>query len=84
MPRDRLLVVNLEDGLGWEQVCPFLEMPIPDEKYPRGNTPEEFRAIVNSIMAPMFQAATLRLSMVAMPVLGAVSYVGWRLFSRSV
>ncbi|KAI0472834.1 P-loop containing nucleoside triphosphate hydrolase protein [Xylariaceae sp. FL0804] len=42
VPADRLLVVKLEDGLGWEQICPFLGHEIPADPYPRGNDPREF------------------------------------------
>jgi hypothetical protein len=31
------LTVKWEDGLGWEQICPFLDIDIPDVPYPRTN-----------------------------------------------
>ncbi len=37
---DRLLVY--ETGSSWEPLCAFLDCPVPDEPYPRSNTPEEF------------------------------------------
>ncbi len=39
-PPERLLVFNL--GAGWEPLCEFLEVPVPDEPYPMSNTGEEF------------------------------------------
>ncbi|KNG89360.1 hypothetical protein ANOM_002662 [Aspergillus nomiae NRRL 13137] len=61
LPSDRLLVVKLEDGLGWEQICPFLDLPIPEEKYPRGNEPDKFHRIVADYMEPRVKAAMLNL-----------------------
>lgn len=77
LPKDRLLAVKLEDGLGWEQICPFLDLPIPDEEYPRGNEPGEFQAIVEGWMKPWIQAAAGKLGAVVVPVLGVVGYFVW-------
>ncbi len=43
-PPDQLLVFQAADG--WEPLCRFLEVPVPDEAYPRVNTTEEFQARV--------------------------------------
>jgi hypothetical protein len=42
IPRDRLLVFEAKDG--WEPLCAFLGVPVPDAPYPRNNTTEEFQA----------------------------------------
>jgi hypothetical protein len=42
IPRERLLVY--EPGQGWEPLCEFLGVPIPETPYPKVNTTEEFRA----------------------------------------
>jgi len=34
IPPDRLLVMNIPAGDGWEKLCPFLGVPIPDEPFP--------------------------------------------------
>ncbi|CAJ2513936.1 Uu.00g020550.m01.CDS01 [Anthostomella pinea] len=57
VPPEQLCVVRLEDGLGWEQICPFLELPIPETKYPRGNEPLEFKGVVYGLMAPHIRKA---------------------------
>jgi len=44
VPADQLLVVKLEDGLGWEQLCPFLGVDIPTTPYPRMNDTKQFQA----------------------------------------
>ena len=41
IPTERLLVFEATDG--WDPLCAFLEVPVPDEPYPRTNTTEEFR-----------------------------------------
>ncbi|KAE8149316.1 P-loop containing nucleoside triphosphate hydrolase protein [Aspergillus avenaceus] len=78
LPEDRLLVVKLEDGLGWEQICPFLGLPIPDQEYPRGNEPEKFQKLVESHLGPKLQAATLRLGSLVVGAVGIAGYVWWK------
>lgn len=34
---DKLLIMNLHEGDGWEVLCPFLELPIPDVPFPCNN-----------------------------------------------
>ena len=40
----RLLVFEPTDG--WEKLCPFLGVPVPETPYPFTNTTEDFRAAV--------------------------------------
>ena len=40
IPKDRLLVLNVKDG--WEPLCQFLEVPIPNESFPKLNDRQEF------------------------------------------
>jgi DNA-directed RNA polymerase subunit RPC12/RpoP len=46
---DQLLVMNLEQGDGWEKLCSFLKLPIPDRDFPHANrqkyTPEDAKMI---------------------------------------
>jgi hypothetical protein len=42
VPKDRLLVFDVAQG--WEPLCSFLGVPVPDTPYPRENTREEFVA----------------------------------------
>ncbi|PIG85736.1 hypothetical protein AARAC_004077 [Aspergillus arachidicola] len=79
LPKERLLLIKLEEGLGWEQICPFLDLPIPDEKYPRGNEPEKFQKMLESHLKPRVQLAVLRLGALAVAALGMVGYAGWRM-----
>ncbi|KAI1325719.1 P-loop containing nucleoside triphosphate hydrolase protein [Xylariaceae sp. FL0255] len=43
IPKDQLLVVKVEDGLGWEQICPFLGVEVPNVPYPRINDTKSFQ-----------------------------------------
>ncbi|KAI0108866.1 hypothetical protein GGR51DRAFT_513390 [Nemania sp. FL0031] len=77
-PKDRLLVVRLEDGFGWEQICPFLGHPIPETRYPRGNAPQEFKKMGDEILVPrIVRAGLMAVSAVVIPMLsiGAWYYV---------
>ncbi len=40
-PND-LLEMNLVDGEGWEKLCPFLGLPIPDVPFPHNNKRTDF------------------------------------------
>ncbi|KAJ5699840.1 hypothetical protein N7536_002853 [Penicillium majusculum] len=40
VPRDKLLEWSVEDG--WEPLCKFLDKPVPDEPFPRTNTPGSY------------------------------------------
>ncbi len=40
VPADKLLVFNSAEG--WAPLCEFLEVPVPDEPYPKTNTSEDF------------------------------------------
>jgi Sulfotransferase domain len=40
IPPERLLVFNVVDG--WEPLCAFLGVPVPDEPFPRVNSTAEF------------------------------------------
>ena len=42
VPTDRLL--EFSPGEGWEPLCAFLGVEVPDEEYPRTNSTDEFRA----------------------------------------
>ncbi|KAI0413519.1 P-loop containing nucleoside triphosphate hydrolase protein [Xylaria grammica] len=53
VPPEQLKVIKLEDGLGWNELCPYMDIPIPDTPWPSLNTPEEF----HSIVAPKVQKA---------------------------
>lgn len=35
--RDDLLIMNVEEGDGWEKLCKFLDRPIPDVPFPHSN-----------------------------------------------
>ena len=42
VPKERLLVWQASDG--WEPICNALDVPVPNEPFPRVNTREEWRA----------------------------------------
>jgi len=48
---DRLLVFEAKDG--WEPLCKFLELPVPEERYPHINSKEEFDAVFNLLRSPV-------------------------------
>ncbi len=47
VPADNLLVYNVTEG--WEPLCDFLEVSVPDEPFPRVNTRGGFKALVTRL-----------------------------------
>ena len=45
IPESQLLVFEVKEG--WEPLCRFLDMPVPDEPFPRSNDREEFWDLVS-------------------------------------
>lgn len=44
VPDDRLLVYEVKQG--WQPLCEFLDVPVPDEVFPRVNSRAEFQAMM--------------------------------------
>jgi hypothetical protein len=44
IPAERLLVFEVAEG--WEPLCRFLDVPVPDAPFPRMNSTEQFWKIV--------------------------------------
>jgi len=49
IPKDRSLVYDVKSG--WEPLCNFLNVPIPQTPFPRSNTREEFKKNVEKMAA---------------------------------
>lgn len=74
IPADRLCLIQLEDGLDWENICPFLGLPIPNQAYPGRNEPEKFKKLVEGFLQPKVTAAFMRLGAVAIPAVGVLCW----------
>ena len=49
VPADRLLVFEAKQG--WQPLCEFLEVDVPDEPFPHANSKEETTALIDGIIA---------------------------------
>jgi hypothetical protein len=49
LPAERLLVWSVKEG--WEPLCEFLELPVPDEKFPRINSRDETKELLETLVA---------------------------------
>jgi hypothetical protein len=49
IPAERLLVFQLSEG--WEPLCRFLGVPVPDMEFPRINSRDETKALLAGLMA---------------------------------
>ena len=73
-PKDKLLLFEAKDG--WEPLCVFLNLPVPDEKfpYPRLNDTAEFKKISNILNAAGYVLAAAAAAVVGMGVYSGASY----------
>ena len=46
VPKDRLLVMDITAGEGWEKLCPFLGFAVPSEPFPHENSESQLRTWV--------------------------------------
>jgi hypothetical protein len=58
VPPERLLVLNLEKGFGWEEICSFLGHEVPEEPYPRINAIADFHVAAEMVLAPAVKKTT--------------------------
>jgi hypothetical protein len=49
IPNDRLLVYEVKQG--WQPLCEFLDLPVPDKPFPRVNTRDETKQLINQVIA---------------------------------
>jgi len=49
VPESQLLIFNVRDG--WEPLCEFLDVPVPDTPFPHINDANEVRVVFNSVKA---------------------------------
>ena len=89
VPKDRLLVFNVKQG--WEPLCSFLEKPVPQVPFPRGNSTEEVLGIIqrgfaltDSIVARKLVWITTFAVMIRAVVYSAGCFVSFTLILRKV
>ncbi|RYP58334.1 hypothetical protein DL770_010452 [Monosporascus sp. CRB-9-2] len=72
VPPEQLKVVTLEDGLGWEEICPYLGVPVPKGlDWPGRNVPEEFAAISGPVIQGAVRRAITSLTTIAVGIIAA-------------
>ena len=49
LPREGLLLFDVKQG--WDPLCRFLDVPVPDKAFPHLNDTEKFRIMVEDTMA---------------------------------
>lgn len=70
VPKEKLLEIKLEDGLGWDQICPFLGDEIPEVPYPRANDPKEFKKTIQGVLAAHWRRTITSYVAVLAPFIG--------------
>ena len=49
LPADKLLVFDVKEG--WEPLCKFLEVDVPDDDFPRVNSRDETRKVLDALIS---------------------------------
>jgi len=78
VPADRLAVIKLEDGLGWEQLCSVLGVPVPDVPYPEGT---DHRGTAKKHIQGLVHTAMARMAAMVVPTLAAGGWLAWRVLA---
>lgn len=78
VPAERLLVLDLEKGFGFKEICEYLQCPEPDAEYPRSNALAEFNVAAEYILSPAVKKTELILSTTAI----GISAIGLACFLR--
>jgi len=55
VPADKLLRYNIKEG--WQPLCDFLKVPVPDIPFPHSNDRKSFHALQRQGMTPFFERA---------------------------
>ncbi|KAJ5901197.1 hypothetical protein N7504_007190 [Penicillium tannophilum] len=75
IPEDRRCTIQLDrDGLGWEDICTFLELPVPEQDYPDRNQPARFQALFESFLKPRVAVAAMKCGALVALVLSVFGY----------
>ncbi|KAF7536873.1 hypothetical protein G7054_g4141 [Neopestalotiopsis clavispora] len=57
VPKERLLEMDLKDG--WEPLCKFLDLPVPDESFPRANDGQAADQFATRVLLKVLQVTRL-------------------------
>jgi len=76
VPPERLLVMDLKEG--WEPLCGFLDLPVPEEPFPRAND-----ATAADDAARDISEKLVRIWVGIFSASGIVAFGAWRLWMRS-
>ncbi|TDZ61741.1 hypothetical protein CTRI78_v004164 [Colletotrichum trifolii] len=77
VPPERLLVLNLEKGFGWEEICAFLDKPVPGEPYPRINAMADFHVAAEMVLSPAVKK-TVRIFTSTAVAVAAIGFWYWQ------
>lgn len=75
IPNERLRVIKLEEGLGWDELCDFLEVSRPNMPYPIFDDHLELR---DTLVGNWIRKAIVRFTAVVAPVIGVGILFAWR------
>lgn len=71
VPPEKLLVFDVKEG--WEPLCKFLDLPVPDEPFPQVNDKEEIKSFLTKVLIFCYIAHVVRFLL----VLGVCGFLVW-------
>ncbi|KAK2774092.1 hypothetical protein FQN53_003763 [Emmonsiellopsis sp. PD_33] len=75
VPKDRLLEFNFGDG--WEPLCRFLDVPVPDGPFPKTNSADMFNNAVESEISTMVFGSLRSLGLYIVPAAAVIGAGAW-------
>ncbi|PTB35123.1 hypothetical protein M441DRAFT_154066 [Trichoderma asperellum CBS 433.97] len=75
IPGERLRIIKLEEGLGWDELCDFLEVSKPSVPYPNFDNHMELR---DAILKPLITRALVKLALVTASVVEVGVVLCWK------
>jgi hypothetical protein len=72
VPPDRLLVFTVNEG--WQPLCDFIGVPVPEAPFPRVNDRAQFKQIIKGLTRGAYIILGLAVAVIAAAIVGAVWY----------
>ncbi|UKZ72460.1 hypothetical protein TrVFT333_000089 [Trichoderma virens FT-333] len=75
IPKERLRVIKLEEGLGWDELCDFLEVPRPNVPYPNF---DDHIALRDALVGQLIKRALIKFTLVTASIIGIGMVFLWK------
>ncbi|KAL6691401.1 hypothetical protein J3F84DRAFT_386340 [Trichoderma pleuroticola] len=75
IPKERLRVIKLEEGLGWDELCDFLEVSKPNVPYPNF---DDHLEIIDALVGQLIRRALIKFTLATASIVGVGMIFAWK------